>query len=192
MLGSASSAQSEIYKWVDDQGQIHFSDRNPEQVSASPIVVPPAEQNYSKAAARLKMGKIIPIYADEHLRIRLIHETDDQLVFDVEYMGMQELYPDINYENVSLMISTYNKQPVNSPDYSYLAIRHGIIKEDSGSLICRIGMTKRTPSGYAANTLKIFLYQNDFRERPGSYQFKKNIMFEKIWRKSAGSEDRIE
>lgn len=190
ILGSATSTQGEIYKWVDPQGQIHFSDRPPEQGATTPIAVAPVSQPFSEAAERRQLGKIIPIYADDHLRIRLIHETDDLLVFDVEYEGMQELYPDINYVNVSLSVVTYDKESEKGQGTSYLTIGSGAIKEDAGSLVCKTASTKRTPSGYTTDTLQIFLHQEDFREKPGSYQLKKKIPFEKIWEQSAKGPDR--
>ena len=37
LLLAGVSAHGEIYKWTDDQGQVHFSDQAPETVEAEPI-----------------------------------------------------------------------------------------------------------------------------------------------------------
>jgi len=50
MWAPQSAAQEEIYRWVDDNGVVHFGDRPPRQADVEKIVIPPSQSNSGRSS----------------------------------------------------------------------------------------------------------------------------------------------
>jgi hypothetical protein len=69
-----SSAQAEVYRWVDEKGQVHFSDQVPEQGQAEALDLPESEKQaptQSDAAfaeeQRLRQQRVTQVLEEERL-----------------------------------------------------------------------------------------------------------------------------
>lgn len=48
LMSAAVAASAEIYKWVDDKGQVHFSDRKDNRIEQEVVRVKPAGSKWSR------------------------------------------------------------------------------------------------------------------------------------------------
>jgi hypothetical protein len=63
----AIQAYAEVYKWVDDQGRVHFSDR-PTSAQSTEVKIKQQEESQPPAGdsdRRLKMQRMLDVYAED-------------------------------------------------------------------------------------------------------------------------------
>jgi hypothetical protein len=72
LLLTASGAQAEVYRWVDDQGQVHFEDRSRSQsAGGSRSYAPPAATVDNNTPQRMeKTRKLLNAYQEERRQAR--------------------------------------------------------------------------------------------------------------------------
>ena len=72
--GSAFNAQAQLYKWVDEEGNVHFSDQPPADENDSSVVPDPQPQSGSSTSRKLGAGQ--PLIRPYDKEVRKLHLPD--------------------------------------------------------------------------------------------------------------------
>ncbi|WP_236076616.1 DUF4124 domain-containing protein [Marinobacter nauticus] len=140
LLLVATAAHAKIYKWVDEHGKVHFSDRQDHSVKQEVVEVKPRASEWSRFEIRI-----------ETVDLELTAEENQQIVDGVNHV--YEFYDHV------LSFDMYRTVPVNILIFKdMVSYRNYLIQRDRGWLVASYGL-------YMPSEHQIVVYIQEDRER---------------------------